>query len=378
MPLGARTSEVAGPEVMSARVEFSALPGWGVDDHLAAFQAFLRSARVLTRSPPPAAPSAETPAGTAEADLIAVAARALALDVGDAAAARAFFETYFSPHRVVHAGAEGLLTGYYEPVLAGSRQAEGMFCVPVYRRPPDLVNLVREEQRGARADAPTHARKTATGTVPYATRAEIENGALAGQGLELVWLADPVDAFFLHVQGSGRIRLSGGGTIRITYDGKNGHPYTSIGRVLIDAGHFTPQDMTLDALRRWLAADPERGRKVMQENRSFIFFRELAHEDDGPLGARAIPLSAGRSLAVDTGFHALGTPVYVSVPTLKPCSGTHGFARLMIAQDVGSAIRGPERGDLYFGSGDEAGRLAGATKHPGRFFVLLPRPGAIR
>jgi membrane-bound lytic murein transglycosylase A len=131
--------------------------------------------------------------------------------------------------------------------------------------------------------------------------------------------------------------------------------------------------MTLDALKVWLAADPVRGRQVMQENRSFIFFRELAREEEGPLGAREIPLSEGRSLAVDTGFHALGTPIYVHAPTLRPWGDGQGFARLMIAQDVGSAIRGPERGDIYFGSGAEAGRHAGATKHPGAFFVLLPR-----
>lgn len=373
MPLGARTSDSARPQVTFEPVPFAALPGWAADDHLAAFRAFLRSARILAHGAPAAAGSTKA----ADPTLIAAAGRALAADIADSAAARAFFEASFLPHRVVHTGAEGLLTGYYEPVLAGSRRPEGAFRIPVYRRPPDLVNLVREEERGALADGLTHARKTATGVEPYATRAEIEDGALAGQGLELIWLADPVDAFFLHVQGSGRIRLPDGATIRISYDGKNGHPYTSIGRVLIDAGHFAPEDMTLEALKVWLSADPARGRKVMQENRSFVFFRELASEDDGPLGAQAIPLTEGRSLAVDTAFHALGTPVYVSVPTLKPWSGAGAFERLMIAQDVGSAIRGPERGDLYFGSGDEAGRRAGATKHPGRFFVLLPRTEAV-
>ena len=370
MPLGARTSELAKVDVTLEPVPFTALPAWSADDHLAAFKAFLPSARVLTRGAP--APSGQTK--TADAALIAVAGRALAESIADASAAKAFFETHFIPHCVVHTGAEGLLTGYYEPVLAGSRTAEGPFRIPVYRRPPDLVNLVREEERGALADGLTHARKTADGSVvPYATRAEIEDGALAGQGLELIWLADPVDTFFMHVQGSGRIRLPDGTTLRVTYDGKNGHPYTSIGRVLIDAGHFAPEDMTLAALKTWLAADPDRGRKVMQENRSFVFFRELAREEDGPLGGLEIPLSDGRSLAVDTGFHVLGTPVYVSAPTLKPGGAADGFQRLMIAQDVGSAIRGAERGDIYFGSGDEAGRLAGATKHPGRFFVLVAR-----
>jgi membrane-bound lytic murein transglycosylase A len=353
-------------------VPFAELTGWDADDHLAAFRAFVRSAPALGRS------DASGKTKFAEASLIAAARRAAALaeSVASLGDAKAFFEASFTPHRVVHNGAAGLLTGYYEPVLAGARTQQGPFRIPVYRRPPDLVNLVREEERGALADGLTHARKTASGVEPYATRAEIEDGALAGQDLELVWMADPVDTFFMHIQGSGRIRFPDDSTARITYDGKNGHPYTSIGRVLIDAGHFTPEQMTLATLKTWLAADPARGRSTMQENRSFIFFRELANEADGPLGALEIPLSDGRSLAVDTGFHAIGTPVYVSAPTHKPWGEAPGFERLMIAQDVGSAIRGPERGDIYFGSGDEAGRLAGGTKHPARFFVLLPRAEA--
>lgn len=287
-------------------------------------------------------------------------------------AARAFFEQSFIPHRIAHESAEGLVTGYYEPVLEGARQPDSLYRIPIYRRPPDLVNLVGEAERGALADGLTHARKIERGPVPYATRAEIENGALAGRGLEFVWLADPVDAFFLHVQGSGRIRLPDGRSIRIAYDGKNGHPYTSIGRHLIDAGVIAAADMTLDALKNWLTAHPVEARNVMHRNKSFVFFRELDGDADAPLGALGIGLSEGRSLAVDTGYHALGTPVYVSAPTLKP-GGAGAFQRLMIAQDVGSAIRGAERGDIYFGSGAEAGRLAGATKHSGRFFILLPR-----
>ncbi len=373
MPLGARTSESANVEVAFERVRFADISGWQADDHLAAFNAFVRSAPALSRNS-----GAPGKTKVANAELIAVAQRAFQAsgEISTTAKAKAFFEHNFAPHRVVHTGAQGLLTGYYEPVLPGARARSETFRFPVYRRPADLVNLVREEERGALADAPTHARKTAAGIEPYATRAEIEDGALASQGLELIWLSDPVDTFFMHVQGSGRIRFADGQTIRITYDGKNGHPYTSIGRYLIEAGYFTAEEMTLGALKTWLAADPVRGRKVMQENRSFIFFRELEREDDGPLGALQIPLSEGRSLAVDTGFHAIGTPVYVSAPDLKPDVAPQGFQRLMIAQDVGSAIRGPERGDIYFGSGETAGRLAGGTKHPGHFYVLLPRvPG---
>ncbi len=372
MPLGARTSEVAGQDIAFAAVCYASLPGWDTDDHLAAFRAFLKSADAIARA---SASSGKT--CVAGAPLIAAAQRARqdASNIATPAAAKAFFEANFTPHRIVHDRTPGLLTGYYEPVLPGSRGRGGTYQIPVYRRPPDLVNLVAEAERGALAGGLTHARKTADGTEPYATRAEIEAGLLAGQCLELVWLSDPVDTFFMHIQGSGRIRLPDDTTIRITYDGKNGHPYTSVGRVLIDAGHFTADDMTLGALKGWLSADAARGSGMMQENRSFVFFRELAHEDDGPLGALEIPLSPGRSLAVDTAFHALGTPVFVTAPDLAPWAADESFSRLMIAQDVGSAIRGPERGDIYYGSGDEAGRLAGTTKHAGQFVVLMASAG---
>lgn len=293
--------------------------------------------------------------------------------VREAGDAREFFEMHFIPHRVVHAEPQGLLTGYYEPVIAGSRTRTGRFTVPVLRRPADLVNLVADSERGAKADALTHARRTATGTEPYATRAEIEEGALAGQGLELVWLEDPVDAFFLHVQGSGLIAFADGTTARITYDGKNGHPYTSVGRYLIDAGLFPADQMSLDALKDFLKADSARGIAAMRQNKSYIFFRELTGEAAASaLGAMEIPLSDHRSLAVDTRYHDLGTPIYVVSPSLTHAGRPDGFYRLMVAQDVGSAIRGPERGDIYFGTGDEAGANAGCTKHPGNFFVLLP------
>lgn len=368
MPLGAPTSEPASREVAFTPVPFADLPGWADDDHLAAFQTFLKSAPAVIGLPETSAPAkTKTPDRTLAA--VAEHARARADEVRTADAARAFFEQHFVPHRVEHSGAEGLLTGYYEPVLDGSRERQGPFQVPLYRRPPDLVNLVGEAERGALADGFTHARRTETGPVPYATRAEIENGALNGQDLELLWLADPVDAFFLHVQGSGRIRLANGDTLRITYDGKNGHPYTSIGRYLIDTGLMSAEEMSLDALKAWLSAHPDEAPGVLQQNKSFVFFRALEGDAAAPLGALGTGLTDGRSLAVDTSYHALGTPVYVSAPTLAPWAG-RPFARLMIAQDVGSAIRGPERGDIYYGSGEDAGRLAGTTKHPGHFFVL--------
>lgn len=368
--------------VRYAPVDFAEVGRWEDDDHLAALRAFRRSCGRRSCGQLGGAEGARSPSPMADTEAALLrAACAAAMEVrATRAAAKAFFEAFFEPYRLVHDGPQGLLTGYYEPLLPGSRTPTRQFHVPIYRRPADLENVVAESQRGARADALTHVRRIAGGTEPYATRAEIEAGALAGRGLELVWLADPVDAFFLHVQGSGLIELAGGDRVRITYDGKNGYPYTSIGRTLIEAGDMTAEEMSLESLGRWLRQDGERGRRAMWRNESFVFFRELAGEEaNSAMGALDIPLTPGRSLAVDTAHHALGTPIWVMARELKHArpgpAGAAGFDRLMIAQDVGSAIRGPERGDIYFGSGARAGRLAGVTRHPGEFVVLRPRPG---
>ncbi len=202
---------------------------------------------------------------------------------------------------------------------------------------------------------------------------EIENGALKGQGLELVWLKDWADAFFMQVQGSGRVELPDGEKVRVAYDGKNGYPYTSIGRALIASREIRAEVMSLQALKQWLRVNVDRARAVMWKNESYVFFRELMGSDaKGPIGANNIPLQPRRSLAVDTSYYALGTPMFVESPELTHATKSGAFRRLMIAHDVGSAIKGPERGDIYFGSGDEAGRLAGVTKQKGHFIVLLP------
>jgi membrane-bound lytic murein transglycosylase A len=352
---------------------FAQVPAWEQDDHAAAFKAFLKSCdRVLAAARDRSAPD-RTPPSAQLVNACTVAARATGSV--NKAGAKYFFETFFTPHAVSHNGSEGLLTGYYEPVLQGSRTPQGAFQTPVYKRPPDLVNLVDETQRGTVGNALTHARKTDKGLEPYATRAQIEQGALKGRNLELLYLADPVDAFFMHIQGSGRVKLTDGTTIRVHYDGKNGHPYSSIGRYLIDKGLLAADKVSMGALKKWLLAEPQRGKDVMWQNASFVFFRELkGAEAKAALGAMNAPLTPGRSLAVDTSFHTLGLPIYVSGTGMMHVnrSDAGAFHRLMVAQDVGSAIKGPERGDIYFGSGDAAGRLAGVTKHPGKFIVLLP------
>lgn len=352
-------------------VPFASLPGWTKDDQSAALKAFVVSCDL---APPPGREMAGRSVVQLAATFAAACSEARKLGTLSPKAARAFFERWFQPYAMQHKGSQGLLTGYYEPLLHGSRVATAKFNVPIYRRPSDLVNLVDESQRGAKGASLTHGRKTATGIVTYPTREQIDRGALKGKGLELLYLADPVDLFFMQIQGSGRVQLTDGTSVRISYDGKNGHPYTSIGRYLIDAGVMGAEAMSLEKLSSWLKADLARAWPVMWKNASYVFFRELSGaQAAGPLGVHHIPLTEGRSLAVDAGYHTIGFPVYVSAPTLTHAVPAGGFERLMIAQDVGSAIRGPERGDIFFGSGDDAGRRAGITKHAGRFYVLLPR-----
>ena len=207
--------------------------------------------------------------------------------------------------------------------------------------------------------------------VPYFTRAEIEAGALDGRGLVILYTDDPVDLFFMHVQGSGLVHLEGGGSLRLTYSGKNGHPYTSLARVLVDLGELEAGDIDMDVLKAWLRADLQRGRALMRMNASYIFFSVLPDNEAarGPHGAAAVPLTPGRSLAVDPTHIPLGTPVFVTVPDLTDENGAP-FRRLMIAQDVGSAIRGPQRGDIFFGTGAAAGAIAGRIRFAAQFHVL--------
>lgn len=370
-------------EVSYVPTTYAAIAGWVEDDHASAFAAFLISAlRVLDREASASTLTVARPQSSPE--LVEVCRRALELGqhaVSNKQLAREFFERHFTPHRVSYTTGSrpaGLLTGYYEPQLTGSRTQSAEFSVPIYGRPHDLVNLIDESERGARAGQRTHARQTADGLTPYFTRAQIDEGALAGRNLELGYVADPVDLFFMQVQGSGLVDFGSGDVVRLTYAGKNGYDYTSVGRYLIDTGEIASEDMTLQALIDWLKADPVRARDVMWQNESYVFFEELGKASETTArGIDAIALSAGRSLAVDTAFHEIGTPVFVVSESLTHAAGIGdssitGFHRLMIAQDVGSAIRGPERGDLYFGSGSEAGRLAGQTKHEGQFIVLRP------
>jgi membrane-bound lytic murein transglycosylase A len=351
--------------------DYDALADWRTDDHADAFRAFRRGAAVLADHPP------KTRGLGVDASLLgAILERAgrLPEDISRDQA-RAFFEAEFAPIDVAPDKGAGFFTGYYEPILAGSRVRTRKFATPLLRPPADLVEFDPNSPPPGVDSALRFARKTVDGLKPYYDRSEIESGALDGQGLEIAFLADPVDAFFVHIQGAARIELDDGSALRVTYAAKSGHPYTPIGRVLIEIGALASGKATMAAIRDWLAANPEGAKEVMARNRSFIFFREAPVGDPklGPVAAAKVPLTAGRSLAVDRLLQTFHAPVWVE--TTLPDGAA--FRRLLIAQDTGSAIVGPARGDIFFGSGDAAGALAGAMAGKGRFTVLAPRGGAL-
>lgn len=352
-----------------AELSFADIPGWKDDDQGQAFGAFRRSClRIVEVHETRTASGKKTDPHV----LVGVCREALKLDNPDNTQARAFFEQHFTPHRYSGEAQTGFVTGYYEPELKGSRTRNDRFKVPVYRVPDDLVQLYPDSERAKRNAEMTAGRETGEGLKPYFDRKEIEQGALEGRGLEILWLEDPVDAFYMHIQGSGRVALAEGGHVRLSYAAKNGHPYTAIGKILIDRGEIAAQDMSMDAVREWLAKDEDAARELMWQNRSYIFFRELPEGEgaSGPLGAQGVPLTPLRSLAVDTSIHALGTPIWVSSADLEVAGSR--FARLMVAQDAGSAILGPQRGDIFYGSGPKAGQAAGLTRHKADFIILLP------
>jgi membrane-bound lytic murein transglycosylase A len=346
------------------------LVGWRADDHLAAFAAYDTSCQALRKRQ-------RADRGQISAALWNVCRKAMGSRPQDSNTARTFFEQNFQPVRIARLGeTQGFLTGYYEPVVQGSRFPSPEFHVPLYRRPPDLVAVGYKPGSKAFPNKGTRIgrRNEQNQLVPYHDRGAIEAGALDGQKLEICWLKDPFDLLAIQIEGSGRVILEDGTPLRVNYDSHNGYSFTSISRALIERNLIPREEMSMQRIREWMAAHPDEAAKVRAANRSYVFFRVTGLSNEGePVGAQGVPLTPGRSIAVDQ-LHEYGTPFFIEanlpIASAKPASS---FRRLMIAQDTGSAIVGPARADLYWGSGDEAARIAGRIRHPGRFVMLLPR-----
>ncbi|WP_192179475.1 MltA domain-containing protein [Mesorhizobium amorphae] len=349
---------------------FDRLPGWADDDHPAAFAAFRRSAfHVLTKP---------YRTGALGVDFTAFAAayeEARAVSQPNRSESRSFFERHFVPARIgaEHGGA-GLVTGFYEPEVEASPVRTERFSVPLLSRPADLVDIDDANRPAGMDPYLAFARDTPNGPVEFFDRAAIERGALDGKRLEIAWVADKVDAFFVHVQGAARLKMTDGRLCRVTYAAKSGQRFTGPGKVLSESGQIPLEKVTMQSIRAWFKAHPDRVDEILWQNRSYIFFREAAVDDAGlgPIAAAKVPLTAGRSIAVDRLLHTFGTPFYVDAPSLTAFDAKP-FRRLMIAQDTGSAITGPARGDLFAGSGDAAGEIAGVVRNAAEFYALLPR-----
>ena len=349
------------PTAQFEAVDFSKLPGWRTDDVLAAWPAIISTCSVLGN----------------RAEWKPFCGAVVAASPGDAAFVRGFIEQHLQPYRVWRVTGHkrektGLVTGYFEPLVFGSRTRDAKYATPLYRRPEDLLVVdlaeVVPELKGKRV----RGRVVGDKVVPYYSRAASrEAPGLAGH--EIVWIDNALDAFMLEVQGSGRVQLNTGETIRLQYSDQNGHPYRSIGRYLADQGVMTIDQVNMPAIRNWLAANPNRVNEVLDSNPSVVFFDEapLADPSIGPKGAQGLPLTAGRSIAVDPRFLPLGAPMFLS--TTQPGVGNAPLQRLVVAQDTGGAIRGPIRADLFFGFGSEAGAQAGMMKYDGEMWVLWPR-----
>ena len=352
-----------------SKLSFDAIPGWYEDDHEAALSCFRMSARALVEDV-----RASRVAVAPSEKLVEIANKAMSLDPATIGKdeARKFFENNFQPF-VYKQEDKGFVTAYFEPEVPASRVETEEFSYPLYKRPADLVKLNDDNRPSGFPSELEYARKTNEGLVEYFDRGQIDQGALENQGLELFWLKSAVEGFYIHVQGSARLLFEDGSSARVSYAGKTGHPYTSIGKLLVKRGVMPLEKANMVNIRAWLEADQRRGINLLHENRSFIFFSELeGHDPDfGPIAAAGVQLTPGRSLAVDRNIHPYGTPVWVATEEPLP-DQTNAFRRLMIAQDTGSAIVGPVRGDLFLGSGKEAGILAGSVRHSADFFVLQP------
>ncbi len=347
-------------------VSYSALPDWQMDQHEQALIAFQKSCGRILKKDAAQDFGPDGIGGTfGDWQPLCRAAKTL-----PSVEAKAFFEQNFTPYEASFAGreTEGLFTGYYEASLNGSRTKHGAFQYPLRVKPADLVMVdlgeFRDELKGQRI-----AGRVIDGRLkPYEDRAQIISGVLDNKNLAFVWVDDPVDAFFLHIQGSGRVMLDDGTSMRVGYAGQNGHPYYAIGRELIRRGHLEKEEVSLQSIRAWLEANPDQAMEVMNTNKSYVFLHEL--KEEGPLGGENVSLTPERSLAIDRSKIPYGVPVWLAAE--PPVVGEDKLRRLMVAQDTGGAIRGAVRGDVFWGHGDRATYLAGQMKSKGRYWLLLP------
>lgn len=353
--------EQAKPAVMPMNwlkpAAWDQLPGWQNDDPTLAWPALMQSCVGLRSNP---AWSGVCQAANAMPTL------------PDVSMARMFFQTSFQPWQVLQpdGGQEGLVTGYYEPLLRGSRFFNYKYRYPLYAAPDDLLVVDLSTLYPELKNLRLRGRLQGNKVVPYWTREEIERGAAPVRGKELAWVDDPVELFFLQVQGSGRIQLENGQMMRVGYGDQNGHPYRSIGKWLVENGELTLDKASMQGIKDWARRNPERLPALLNANPSYVFFRELNNHGAGPFGAMGVPITPERSIAVDPRYIPLGAPVWLA--TTRPNS-SEAMNRLVMAQDTGGAIRGNVRADFFWGFGEEAGKLAGAMKQKGRMWVLLPK-----
>lgn len=364
----------------SQDLKFSDLSGWYDDNHTAAFAAFVQSARYhLHQKPYPQRIFKINDAG-----FLAACSNALELDQAQSLTPneiRLFFESHFTPQKVE---TDGFVTGYYEPIIDVSLTKDDHYKYPFYKKPNDLnkINDPSNPPEGIEKGF-AFAKKTSDLWSEYANRQKIEQGCLKGLGLEIAYAASKADVYFTHIQGSAKLRTPDGQFMRITYAAKSGHPYSSIGKILIEQNEISEHDMSMQAIRDWMAHNPSRVDALLWQNQSYIFFEELTDQDLklGPKGAGKTQLIDGRSLAIDRHIYPFGIPMFITSElefgddqnSAKKTDST-AFSRLMIAQDTGSAITGAARGDIFVGSGDACGDIAGQIQHKAQFFVLKPNP----
>jgi membrane-bound lytic murein transglycosylase A len=367
----------APEEFRLERTAFSELKGWKDDDPSGLFRAMRDCRQYITTTKPYRAGLL----GLTARELLPLLEDVADFEPADAAEARAFFEDRCAPFFIGRGnGSPGFVTAFYEPEIEVAAESDTVYRYPFYRRPDDLIDLDDGNRPAVLDPSYMFGRKDGEGISPYPDRGEIDRGYLQGRGLEIAWAKSKVDLFFVHVQGAARLRYPDGSLGRITYAAKAGHPFSPVGRLLIDRGEIARADISMQSIRDWLNAHPDQVDEVLWHNRSYIFFREAAVDDvdAGPIAAAKVPLVAGRSLAVDRLIHTFGFPFFIRSESLTHLDDGRPFQRLMLALDTGSAIIGPARGDIFTGSGYEAGELAGTVRNDADFYILVPKAAAAR